>query len=354
MTRPVTRPVTRAVTRAIGEGVGGGGFDPKSFFASGELGAIYDPSYFASMWQDSAGTTPVTAVEQIDGKILDLSGNNATGSQATSGFRPNVTARKNRIAPSEDFSSVNWILVGATMANVGATSVGTFTTDTSTGAHRVTNNANAGDGPAVISFEAKPNGLSKIAIKESVSTGVYASFDMTGAGSVIASTAAGATITLLGDGYYAISMYASTTGTVGRAFVLLDPAYSGGDPNGSTFTGDGVSGVLMRYPQDNTGMVRGKYQSTVSSTNYATGFPIYLDFDGIDDKLTTTFPNLGSNVTIARSIPNVGAEIITGQTIGAGPYDWNKDGCYYLWINRPLTLAETASLSAFLDAKGGL
>jgi hypothetical protein len=48
-------------------------FSPASFFASGEQGWWFDPSNFATLFQDSAGTTPVTAVEQPVGLQLDLS-----------------------------------------------------------------------------------------------------------------------------------------------------------------------------------------------------------------------------------------------------------------------------------------
>ena len=48
-------------------------FSPASFFANGEQGWWYDPSNFATLFQDSAGTTPVTAVEQPVGLQLDLS-----------------------------------------------------------------------------------------------------------------------------------------------------------------------------------------------------------------------------------------------------------------------------------------
>jgi len=49
----------------------GGAWSPLRLFAASEQGAWYDPSDFASMFQDSAGTTPVTAVEQPVGLILD-------------------------------------------------------------------------------------------------------------------------------------------------------------------------------------------------------------------------------------------------------------------------------------------
>jgi hypothetical protein len=70
-----------------------GQFSPASLFAAGEQGAWYDPSDFSTMFQDSAGTTPVTAVEQPVGLILDKSKGLALGSElVTNGtFDTNTT-----------------------------------------------------------------------------------------------------------------------------------------------------------------------------------------------------------------------------------------------------------------------
>jgi len=67
---------------------GAAGFSPRSLFASGEQGAWYDPSDLSTMFQDSAGTTPVTADGQPVGKILDKSGRGNHASQATAASRP--------------------------------------------------------------------------------------------------------------------------------------------------------------------------------------------------------------------------------------------------------------------------
>jgi hypothetical protein len=56
-------------------------FNPASFFANGEQGWWYDPSNYGptgTLFQDSAGTTPVTAMEQPVGLQLDLSKGLAT------------------------------------------------------------------------------------------------------------------------------------------------------------------------------------------------------------------------------------------------------------------------------------
>ncbi len=63
-------------------------FSPAQLFANGEQGFWLDPFDMASMFQDSAGTTPVTATGQPVGKMLDKSGRGNHAIQATSASRP--------------------------------------------------------------------------------------------------------------------------------------------------------------------------------------------------------------------------------------------------------------------------
>ena len=65
----------------------GSAFNPASLFAGGELGLWHDPSDIATLYQDSAGTTPVTAVAQPVGKENDKSGRGNHALQATSAAR---------------------------------------------------------------------------------------------------------------------------------------------------------------------------------------------------------------------------------------------------------------------------
>ena len=60
-----------------------GGFSPASLFVNGEQGVWYDPSDLPTLFQDSAGTTPVTAVEQPVGLILDKRGSLVSYNPAT-------------------------------------------------------------------------------------------------------------------------------------------------------------------------------------------------------------------------------------------------------------------------------
>ena len=69
---------------SIGIGVGGGGrlrFLPSAIFTASEPGAWYDPSDLTTLFQDSAGATPVTTAGQTVGKMLDKSQGLVLGSE---------------------------------------------------------------------------------------------------------------------------------------------------------------------------------------------------------------------------------------------------------------------------------
>ena len=80
--------VGSAISRAIDPAGSTGNQFPVALFSTAPKGIWYDPSDFASMFQDSAGTTPVTAVGQPVGLLKDKSGNAIHQLQATAGSRP--------------------------------------------------------------------------------------------------------------------------------------------------------------------------------------------------------------------------------------------------------------------------
>lgn len=63
-------------------------FSPLSLFAGGEQGVWYDPSDLSTLFQDSAGTIPVTAAGQPVGRMNDKSGNANHATQVTAASRP--------------------------------------------------------------------------------------------------------------------------------------------------------------------------------------------------------------------------------------------------------------------------
>lgn len=72
-----------------------------SLFGSGQQGAWYDPSNLNTLFQDAAGTVPVTAMEQPVGRMLDLSWNGNHAFQATTTKRGVVSRRVNLLTESE-------------------------------------------------------------------------------------------------------------------------------------------------------------------------------------------------------------------------------------------------------------
>jgi len=65
-----------------------GVFTPADLFTGSETGAWYGPSDLSTLFQDSAGTTPVTTAGQPVGLMLDKSGNANHATQATVAARP--------------------------------------------------------------------------------------------------------------------------------------------------------------------------------------------------------------------------------------------------------------------------
>jgi len=68
-----------------------------SFFAASEQGVWYDPSDWSTLFQDSAGTAPVTAAGQPVGKMLDKSGRDNHASQGTATARPTFQTAPSRL-----------------------------------------------------------------------------------------------------------------------------------------------------------------------------------------------------------------------------------------------------------------
>jgi len=67
---------------------GGYSSSPSALFAGGTEGVWYGPSDLSTLFQDSAGTTPVTTAGQPVGLMLDKSGNDNHATQATAAARP--------------------------------------------------------------------------------------------------------------------------------------------------------------------------------------------------------------------------------------------------------------------------
>lgn len=92
-------------------------FNPSQLFAQGELGAWYDPSDMSTMFQDTAGTVPVTADGQTVARINDKSGNGNHATQATAAARP--LFRDNGTLRWLQLDGVDDVLSTASSAEIG-------------------------------------------------------------------------------------------------------------------------------------------------------------------------------------------------------------------------------------------
>lgn len=90
-------------------------FNPKKLFRNGEQGVHYDPSDLSTLFQDSAGTTPVTAVEQPVGRMLDKSGRGNHAFQTTAIDRPILRNRYNLLTKTEQFHDAAWTKTDCTV-----------------------------------------------------------------------------------------------------------------------------------------------------------------------------------------------------------------------------------------------
>ena len=94
ITRSASRPITHQIRRGIGS-ASGGGVTPSLtaqvqalFGKYSAAGGMWDFTDTATLFQDSAGTTPVTAASQPVGRVLDKSGQGNHFIQSTSASRP--------------------------------------------------------------------------------------------------------------------------------------------------------------------------------------------------------------------------------------------------------------------------
>ena len=261
---------------SIGQGLGLGyglafqgftSFSPASLFAAGEQGVWYDPSDFSTMFQDSAGTTPVTAVEQPVGRILDKSGRGNTATQATAASRPVLSARVNLLTQTEDFSNVIWSKINCTASAMNvADPIGGNTASTVT----------ATLGVAYFFYNAAPNNpinqtlISSVWLRRRTGSGVVGLRNnaISGAATTLALTSSWQ--------LFSISCVAGNGGGFNNFVINIDT------------TGDAIDVWHPDLRSISVGVGLPTYQRVTTSTDYdTTGFPLYLRFDGTDDFLLT-------------------------------------------------------------------
>ena len=290
-------------------------FSPAFLFPGGVQGAWYDPSDYSTLFQDSAGTTPVTAVEQSVRLMRDKSGNGNHATAPSDASRPVLRARYNQITYSEQFDNAAWIKSQATAANTLATVApnGTNTADTlldtvflsSHYAYQTLSTLPASGSTVTVPVYAKAATLTYVTVGITdissgslyavavfnLSDGTLATSGSAGAGYSVTST----NVSAVGDGWYrcSVTCVVGTSASFVRAAVGVNKtgiisAASGGM---QSYLGDG-SGIYVWGADFRTGSSAGTYQRIAAATDYATaGFLPYLALDGTDDSFATSSIN---------------------------------------------------------------
>lgn len=267
-------------------------WSPSSLFSAGEQGAWYDPSDLTTMFQDSAGTTPVTAVEQPVGLIRDKSGRNNHASQATSASRPVLSARVNLLTYSEQFDNAAWLKYAvAVPVTKYADPYGGTTANLLYPTAATTDAALYRGGFATVgkthSYAVKAAGKSWFCILKEGTSGGAAWFNLsTGLVGTVAAGYAASNPVSLGNGWYRCTVTSTSGFSQYTAISAVDA------DNSTTPTPNGTDGIYLwgadlRVTNDGVGIPA--YQRVAAATDYdTTGFKYYIRADGTDDRLVTS------------------------------------------------------------------
>lgn len=340
------------------------GWQPAVLFRGGEQGVLFTPSQGAVLFSDPEGT--VTA--QFGGSVAlmnDASGNGVNAVQATASARPiygrvPATGRCNLLTETETLDSGTWVVTEATTApeGDGVVSITPSTNKTAHSAYLIDFMEWADNGDYTYSIEVKGTDtgvfdIVRFSSREKGNTFPGVWVDLMDGSKEDRQSPTATTVTDMGDGWYRITLTANA-GT-GAATALFQIVLANGGT--SSFAGDGSAALLVRKPQAEVGTSATDYQrvgSTYDVTEDGVRSLAYLFDDGVDDALNATLPDLGTDATLAYA-SDQGVTIQTGQTIGAGAFDVLRDDMLFgmVVIDRALTTAENARLTAWLNHKAG-
>ena len=262
----------------------------ETLFANNEQGFAYDPNDLTTLYQDAAGTVPVNGVGQAVGLMLDKSKQLQRGVNLT-----------------EDFDFRTWVVVGGAIADKTSFTVAMY--------GGVTSNIGMVIGK-----------MYKIDIEYSTTrpnSAVYLLNGVDDGAPTLQSTNSGkiSCYCLASNGSLCIQSASSTV----------------------TVTNFGVQEVLGNHA----------YQRQSAMRPLLVVNPQRLDYDTVDDKLTTNLPTELTGCTVIRSVTNVGTQILTGQTIPT-IYNNNIDNCGLIVINRALTASETSQITKLFNKAAGV
>jgi len=295
---PLSSPLRHPLSSPLAARRGGGvpAFDPATLFASGELGAWYDPSDLTTMFTDLSGMVNVSSAGQQPAIHLDKSLGLSLGSPRIDGSFSSATGW-----PDDGLGG--WSITGGQLVRAaGQSSTTTF--------RRVDSN----------SFQAGK--FYRVSLNVIAVTGEIRCQSNTG-----------------------VQLFGFITTPGQKEAVFYNASASNVQLLGVASATCTVDDLVIRE-------ISGNHSIQTTSANRPTYQiePSRLVADGTDIQPVVFPSSLGSNCTVARAVPGVGAEVLTAQTIGTS-YNITQSHAGFLIINRGLTGPETALLTAFLDSR---
>ena len=314
---------------------------PASLFANGEPGVWYDPSDLTTLFQDSAGTIPVTSPSQPVGKMLDKSGRDNHATQATSTQRPiyginPITGTRNLLTYTEQFDNAVWIKGQATVsANTaiapdGTTTADTLIEDSTNNYHSINYTAGTVGAIETYSFYAKASGRSWLGVQ--IGSVFNAYFDISNG--VLGTVSSGtASISSAGNGWYRCTVTVTRAGNTNNRIFL-------GSANGTvSYLGNGTSGIYIWGAQLELGSSATAYQKVVSQyevTEAGVQSASYLAFDGVDDGMVTGTITPGiDKVQVFAGVRKL-SDAAVGTVVEFSPNLNTNSGS--LWLAAPVTV----------------
>ena len=304
--KPITAtPITARPLTAyrLGESTEGASvFNPISLFASGEDGAYFDAATIATLLQDAAGTTPVTAVGQPIGLLLDQS-------QGTVDLTGNLGPE---LVTNGGFDTdTGW----------------TFNASALAGGVEITGGQLVYTSPHT--DYANVNQLNKCVVGKRYK-GVFEVVSRAEVTTVV-------TIQVGRANYYNGQLQNLDVGF--HEFIVTATHTDGFSISVRTNGEIVIDNVSVRE-------VPGNHASQATSTARPVLAELsgarYINFDGVDDDFDVTLPDLGTSATIALIAADGTVSYQESQTI-SGAITLSTDFQKLLYIDRALTAAEKAS-----------
>jgi len=229
-----------------------------------------------------------------------------------------AAGRTNLVTYSQDLDNAAWdggnffsygsgSVANATTAPDGSTTAEFILPQTTAGVvHYVRHTTATVTASTVYCFSVyvKSGGYSKVAIRESVWTGAWAAFDLSGGGSVLASSGLTASIQSVGSGWYRISGYGSSGGGTSHRYIIyvLDDAYTSDAPNTYTFTANGTSGLYIWGAQLETGSTATTYIVTTNGPRTVENVASWFNGDAGTFLIESVVPPINAAYSSALSI----------------------------------------------------